>query len=189
MGERKDWPPLNCKRNSLRITFRKLMFFFKIWCFQQKKRGRMGERKDWPPLNCKRNSLWITFRKLMFFLKMWWYFQQVKQLTTCINHNSSKSQRIRPRFCRFAGLAVLYCIATLERADSTRKDNFQKKKTKNRPRGRLKEQLESPTDVSQKICYMQNLVSIVLAHWNATINAVDSENWHTGSTTLDSPNL
>ena len=87
----------------------------------------MGELKDRPPLNCKRNSLWITFRKLMFFLTMWWYFQQVKQLTTCINHNSSKSQRIRPRFCRFAGLAVLYCIATLERADSTRKGNFQKR--------------------------------------------------------------
>ena len=144
----------------------------------------MGRLKDWPPLNCKRNSLWITFRKLMFFLKMWWYFQQVKQLTTCINHNSSKSQRIRSRFCRFAGLAVLYCIATLERADSTRKRQFFKK-AKNRPRGRLKEQLESPTDVSQKICYMQNLVSIVLAHRNATINADHAENLHTTSTTLD----
>ena len=53
------------------------------------------------------------------------------------------------------------------------------------PRGRLKEQVESPTDVSQKICYMQNLLSSVLAHRNAAINADHAENWHTSSTNLD----
>ena len=36
-----------------------------------------------------------------------------------------------------------------------------------------------------KKCYMQNYVLMLLAHPNATINAVDSENWHTSSTNLD----
>ena len=98
MGRPKDWPPLNCKRNSLWITFRKLMFFLKIWGFSM----RSFQKSN-------------SFFKILSSFKL--IFMLLTKMLTKINKNQQKSTKKIKKFIqnlisKWAGISnsVFFCF-------------------------------------------------------------------------------